>query len=113
MLQEPGEEGVHGGVGGHHVLQDCPRDGSVGLAGLAGWEDDLVVVSPQLVRESDGEGLVVTPRLEPPVAAQVGRLPVQLGQQAGHVRVRSAVRRLAVYVVAVVGVRHQEQAGVI
>ena len=48
VLQEPGEEGVHGGVGGHHVLQDGPSDGSAGLAGLTGGEDDLVDIYPGL-----------------------------------------------------------------
>ncbi len=68
----------------------------------------LVVVSPDGERESHGEDLVVGAGLEAAVAAQIVRLSLQVAQQARHVRVGGPVRRLAVDVVAKVGVGHHE-----
>ncbi len=48
--------------------------------------------------------------LEAAVAAEVVRLPLEVSQQAGHVRVRGTVRGLPVDVVPEVGVGHHENA---
>ncbi len=48
--------------------------------------------------------------LEAAVSAEVVRLPLEVAQQAGHVRVRGPVRGLSVDVVPEVGVGHHENA---
>ncbi len=68
----------------------------------------LIIIRSNSQGESHGEGLVVGAGLEAAMAAEVVCLPLEVAQQAGHVRVRGPVRGLPVDVVPEVGVGHHE-----